>query len=1138
MLTRMSSNASLQATDPYTNATVSASAGCGKTWLLVTRIIRLLIEGAEPGSILALTFTRKAAAEMSIRLSERLYEMAIAGEADLVKALEATGAATDAKTQSEARLLYERCLHTLNPVRVQTFHAFCQDILSRFPLEANIPPGFELKEDTSQLEQQSWDSLFASATRLPQSILSDDLDKLMQVCNGPANTRSSLSSMLNQRNDWWAYTEHQSDPAAYASERLQDQLKIDKDIDPAKTFGDAIAHDRLIEFSTLLGKNNTATNLKFADTLSQLLSKKLPADEFFKHVQDIFLTKDKQPRSRKQSATQANRMGTENEERYLELNHLISQQLLDVIDLQKRCDTLKLNDVWYRTGQTYIDHFQQLKRELRVLDFSDLEWKCYQLLNTSENAIWIQYKIDQRIDHFLIDEFQDTNPTQWQLLKPLLEEIAANPEERWRSVFLVGDSKQSIYSFRRANPKLQAEATIWLQQSLAAIRTPLDSSRRSSPAIIDVVNQIFSQDGLQTDFPDFMAHDTHLKQLPGSVTLLPLCVEETEREEDEPALKLRNPLLEPRVLHQATARIDEAQLIAAQINEMMSSSLQITLDGEDRVVHYGDIMILMRNRTHSHVYENVLRQHNIPFISNQRGSFLNNLEINDLEKLLDSLITPFNNLAIAQVLKSPIFSASDDDLIKIAQVDNKKSWYQRLSIIAATNPEASTIIRAEKMLRQWRELADTIPVHDLLDRIFSEGNILQRYACAVPDTQKAQVKANLQQFLEMSLELNSGRYPSLSRFLDHLRGFRKQTSTAPDEPVLNTQEHCVRIMTIHASKGLESPVVFLADSNNTRGNNDAYSAMVYWPASTEKPTHFQLLTDKSGTDSITQTVQEKKTLAQDQEDLNLLYVASTRARQYLVVSGTQTTKTKPSAWYPLIKSGIETLETTQIDNVIRYSYGQYNNAPLARKKSMQQEPAVLDPSLRKPIPKIRMNNYLIAPSRITADAHPDLNETRDDGRERGIVIHRAIELFIKDKNNTVDSVCHQLSLERACNSDDEDLKQWTTEAHSIVNNPLFSELFQTDDRNEYYSELPLLYKDKGQAVYGIVDRLVVKESEILLIDYKSHSCDSDSNLQELADSFIEQMELYKSGVTKIWPSHTIKTGILFTHCAELIWLDI
>lgn len=1133
----MSSNPSLIATHPTTNATVSASAGCGKTWLLVTRIIRLLLAGAEPGSILALTFTRKAAAEMSIRLDERLYDIAISDDAELLKELTDIGAKTDADTCLIARCLYEKNLHALNPVRVLTFHAFCQDILSRFPMEADIPPGFELREDTSLIEQQTWDSLFTLATRYPNGTLAEDLDQLMRTCNGPANTRTALSSFLQQRNDWWAYTQHQSDPVDYASRRLKDQLNVDDSTQPLTAFFHTITLDTLIEFSTLLGKHPTKTNLKLANDLAQLLAEKPETESFFQRLQPFFLTRTQQPlANRKHTTAQQKSMGADNENRFLSLHDHICQHLLDAIDLQKRCVTLKINQCWYRAGNEYIDMYQMLKRELRVLDFSDLEWKCYQLLNSSENALWIQYKIDQRIDHFLVDEFQDTNPTQWYLLKPLLEEIAANPNERWRSVFLVGDPKQSIYSFRRANPKLQTEATLWLERELDSQCAPLDSSRRSSPAIIDAVNQIFTQEELKLNFSDFAVHDTHLKNLPGQVTVLQLCTDEKDEDSALPTT-LRNPLLQPRTVKISTSRRDEANLIAQKINEMLSSALQITLDGEQRAVDYGDIMILMRNRTHSDIYESVLQQHGIPFLSNQRGSFLSNLEVNDMERLLDTLITPFDNLAIAQILKSPIFAASDDELILLAQADSNQSWYQRLSIVTSEAPHAKSLVRAEELLTRWRLLADTIPVHDLLDRIFCEADILQRYSAAVPDLKKAQVKANLQQFLELSLEFNSGRYPSLSRFLDHLRNFRKQTAQAPDDAVITTESSCVRLMTIHASKGLESPVVFLADSNNTASNKDAYNAMVYWPASHEKPTHFQLLTDKASTDNITVKVQQQKAVAQTQEDLNLLYVATTRSRQYLIISGTESRTKNKKAWYSLITSAMQTLATETEDGSLVYSVGQYGSTINNPEIKVTTPSLALDQRLTSPLATIKLKNRIISPSHLgETQTHYSVN-THATGRERGIITHRAIELILQNRTKTCDELC-QLLINETNTGDFKELQTWVTEAYEITHNEQFKDFFQPPDFYQSYSELPLLFKTNNQSVYGIVDRLIIQEEDILLIDYKSHHSDEPEKLDELAETFSEQLRLYKLGVQEIWPQHVIKTGILFTHHEKMVWLDI
>ena len=227
---------SLAAAQPAINATVSASAGTGKTWLLVTRIIRLLLADTEPGSILALTFTRKAAAEMQMRLQERLYKMATAEDDELCALLKQSGSSITAETLNKSRELYEKLLHANFQVRLQTFHSFCQDILSHFPLEADITPGFELIESTALLQQQAWEELFAEATRNAQSKLANDLDVLMQSCNGPANTKTALNSMLDHRSDWWAFSEHKNDAAAFASEQLRQQLQIDTEAEPYTHF--------------------------------------------------------------------------------------------------------------------------------------------------------------------------------------------------------------------------------------------------------------------------------------------------------------------------------------------------------------------------------------------------------------------------------------------------------------------------------------------------------------------------------------------------------------------------------------------------------------------------------------------------------------------------------------------------------------------------------------------------------------------------------------------------------------------------------------------------------------------------------------------------------------------------------------
>ncbi len=1139
---------SLIAVQPETNATVSASAGSGKTWLLVTRIIRLLLADTEPGSILALTFTRKAAAEMQMRLQERLYQMSTADNETLSKLLIQSGCENTTENIKKSRVLYENLLHADFPVRLQTFHSFCQDILSHFPLEADITPGFELIESTALLQQQAWEALFADATREPDGELANDLDVLMQACNGPANTRAALDSMLDHRNDWWAYTESTHDAAAFASDELQKFLEIDVATDPSVNFFNKHNREQLSEFSDLLRLSATKANITAADQLDHALQLQKYDETAFMTLVPAFFTKDMEPRSRKASNAQAGRMGVDKEAHFISLHIEICATAQQVLESLKRNQTLKLNDTWYRAGQTYIEHYQRLKREQRVLDFADLEWNCYRLLNTADNAHWIQYKIDQRINHVLIDEFQDTNPTQWQLILPLLQEIAAGEDERARSIFLVGDEKQSIYGFRRANPHLQQQASAWLKQTLSAIATPLDASRRSSPAIIQAVNSIFMQEEIQHVMPGYTQHATHLDKLPGSVSLFPLCVLENDENDEDTVVErppLRNPLLEPRPENLNTVRALEAELIAEQIEDLIKKPVLITdrsSNGEAvvRPIDYGDIMILMRNRTHVHEYESVLRERNIPFIGSQRGSLLNNQEIEDLEKLLDSLITPFNRLSIAQVLKSPVFAASDEDLITLARTHRDSKWHERLQLVAAELDHPHPLKRAANLLPHWRKLADTMPVHDLLDRIYAEGNIIQRYVASVPATQQQRVKANLQRFHELSLELDSGRYPSLSHFLHYLRSIREHKDSRPDEPASVHEQSRVSVLTIHGSKGLESPVIILADCDKKGSSKNAYSAMVDWPAGSSKPERFQLLTTKTGIDSITEQVLQKKEQAQYREELNLLYVALTRARQHLLITGVSLAAKQQSGWYNLIENAMGTLTQQGADGVYRITFGSYDHEITHKEQQAQHEKYQLtvDPRLQQPITEISTDEYMIAPSLSFHHTESSaLGDNRDESMKRGITIHRALDLMTQAMPLSAGQVMQQVSQEAAMNTDDSELENWIDEARNTIENASFAPLFKPGTDAQCFNELPIMYQHDGRSVYGIIDRLIIRPDEITLIDYKSHQVKDETELNELANSFKSQIQLYKLGVEKIWPGHAIKSGLLFTNSARLIWLD-
>ncbi|HEY9197758.1 MAG TPA: UvrD-helicase domain-containing protein, partial [Gammaproteobacteria bacterium] len=502
----------MSAATPERHASVHASAGTGKTWLLVTRIVRLLLSGAAPASILAVTFTRKAAAEMLERLNERLALLATADPAGLDLALCTLGVEPDDAVRDRARRLYENLLFDPRPLRATTFHAFCQEILQRFPVEAEIPPGFDLLESEAELVDEAWDALYAEATQTPDGRLARALEHLFDACDGLPNTRQSLNSFLAHRIDWWAYIQDQPEPLAYAEARTRDLFGLDPNADPVADFFSPVRLAALREFAALLGRHDTKTNLEHQALLHQALELQEAAAaaaqlERLALVTRALLTNDGEPRKRASKAIE--KVLGNDYERLLELHASLCAALLETRDLQARQQSLAVTCAWYRAGQRLLEHYQRIKREQRVLDFADLEWNAYRLLNGSEQAHWVQYKLDARIDHFLIDEFQDTNPTQWRLLLPLLQELAAGGGERPRSVFLVGDAKQSIYRFRRADARLLETASLWLESQLQAGRYSLEASRRSAPAVIDCVNRAFADGPLAGHMSDFAAHTTH-----------------------------------------------------------------------------------------------------------------------------------------------------------------------------------------------------------------------------------------------------------------------------------------------------------------------------------------------------------------------------------------------------------------------------------------------------------------------------------------------------------------------------------------------------------------------------------------------------------------------------------------------------
>ncbi len=1113
------------------NATVQASAGSGKTYLLVSRIIRLLLEGVRPDVILAITFTRKAAAEMQTRLLQRVFELAACAPQTLAASLEQLGLdPAHPGLQDRARNLYETLLRIPHPVQSTTFHAFCQDLLRRFPLEADVPPGFELVDRTGALQDQAWEALMVDAASQPEHPVSQSLSTLFNQL-GLVTTHKALDHFLLHRSDWWAYTLAETDPPGMAGQQLQNQLNVDASLDPvAAFFADDRVQNKLHEFAALLGKHPTATNLAAQDDILHGLEPERDPTSRFTLVWNVFFTKSGSPRSRKPSKALQDKLGNEGAARLITLHEQLCTRLLAVQDRLAAQYTLDINHHWYRAGQRYLDHYQRIKQEQRLLDFTDLEWKTYLLLNHADNALWVQYKLDSRIEHLLIDEFQDTNPTQWHLVKPLLEEMVNQPGVQTRSVFLVGDAKQSIYRFRRAEPRLFINASIWLKQQLGATSHPLNKSWRSAPAIIQFVNRLFGEGELHQRLVNFETHTVHYQHRWGRVTLLPLAQEPDAEISTSPAL--RNPLELPRPEVRSQRYQREARLIATTIQDLINQPSLIGDEDNAHPLRYGEIIVLFRSRTHIAAYEQALREANIPYLGAERGSLLESLEVNDMINLLQWLNMPHDNLALAGVLRSPLFDASDTDLMRLAQT-GRGSWLERLEILAAEGAETAPLQRARQLLGSWRALAGHIPVHDLLDRIYSEGNVLARFSAAFPPHLHSRVIANLSRLLELALEMDSGRYPSLMRFIHWIDELRQQQHDAPDEPVNSGETDRVRLMTIHAAKGLEAPVVFLVDAARTPPARNAYSVLQDWPVEAAKPDSLLLNVSQPHADPLSRQLLEQLRQDEQREETNLLYVALTRSCQLLYVSGCQPRKGQQLSWYGDIAAayGLDPLAVTapQILEETGQPPGQVPVQPPPR-PTVNRE---VDPRLSQPLSLTPVYRE-IAPSRQIATRQATGEIEDEDGRLRGIIIHRMLETLSNHTGDGPDAIAAQLGLLIEA----DELEAFWQEARQVWQHPELQALFNPATLRQAYNEVPMLYQQQNSTVHGIIDRLVVTDTEVLLIDYKTHRHARPDNLQQIAEPYFPQLRYYYEGVTQLWPSLPVRAFLLFTACAGMVELPM
>ncbi|MEW6132724.1 MAG: UvrD-helicase domain-containing protein [Pseudomonadota bacterium] len=1057
------------ALDPRTSCVVEACAGSGKTWLLVSRMIRLLLAGAAPSELLAITFTRKAAQEMTDRLNEWLQVLALKSDGEVRKFLiDRKVPETEIETLlPRARGLLEAVLTATPGPAITTFHGWFMDLLKSAPLEAGLPWGASLLERESRLQREVWERLTDDWARAPDSPEGAALTALLDDY-GQANLETLLFHFLQRRAEWWAYTDGQAEPVAYALEKLRASLQFDPEQDPVAAFwADESLRARVKRVGRALEKGSKTERARAAPILQSLA---LPPEEahavLTKHLMTAGARRKAQATRDLQKALGAGL------DAYLKDLDQVETALEQISDHFAEIRAWRLNRHGLLLGHAFLQAYQEAKAELGVIDFADAEWLACRLLANEEYAPLLALKLDARYRHLLLDEFQDTNPLQWQGLSAWLSESRAADADM--TVFMVGDPKQAIYRFRRGEARVFDAAAEFLQTHFRAERFTQNTTRRLAPALVHALNPVFA------DEAGFEAHG-HAEEnesLAGAVRCLKVAVQKSESAAPG---ELRNPLTTALPEAEDKAVHLEAEEFARMLRDEILGRWQVEDGRGAHAARPGDVLALVRRRTHLQIYERALEQAGIPFITSRRGGLLNALQAQDLIALLETLATPHADLRLAHALRSPLFASSDEELLRLSAQEGTH-WWGRLEKLAAAADCPARLARAWRLLQGWRKHVGILPVHDLLDRIYFEGDAEARHAAAAPAAKRPQIAANLRAFMQLALTQDGGRYPTLAGFIRELKNLIGDVDAAPGEGIAADGENAVRLLTIHGAKGLEAPIVWLLGGSDHR-QGETYHVLSPWPPTADRPQHFSLYGKKDERGAFRREwFEEEENLAQ-REAANLLYVALTRAKQGLVVSGDD----NRNEWLKRIAAA-------------------WANAELPADLPVCARTEAAVPTAR--------------PRRIEAPAVGErmAAEQTSPAAALGELFHACLE-----RHAPPGSPRNLRALAARLGIGDGTLADIESRARALIAMPQLARYFDPSQYRRARNELAILDRD-GNALR--IDRLVEFDDAVWILDYKTGEENAALPDEALAALYRPQLARYAEALAGLYAGKRIKAALL------------
>ncbi len=1108
-----------RASNPKASVWVSANAGSGKTHVLVDRVIRLMLDGVNPATILCITYTKAAAAEMAVRVNKRLGEWVAISDGDLSRRLLAMGS-TDVSPAilARARRLFTAALETPGGFKIQTIHAFCERILHLFPVEAGLSPGFEVLDErqTSEFleaarnavlsEAESDASPLAAAFQLiSKHVQADAFDALLENL---LRQRRSLQALMGQYGS-----------LSNIADAIKQQLAIDVDETAETIAARFVDVDQGIISRALpvLVKASTDKDRK-TEALLRVLSQEKNILKIEEAVRDGLLlsSKDGFKKISSLSSADTNKKIPWFVEWMSGFYDQATQTIIKLDNITRINATIALLTLSF----AIITEFEDTKKKRGAYDFDDLILRTRDLLSDRRAAQWVLYKLDRGFEHVLVDEAQDTSLAQWQIVDALTQEFFSGSgaqETATRTLFVVGDRKQSIFGFQGADPAAFEFSRAKFRQQIADVGqrfndVELTISYRTSTEILKIVDTVFAKgnlarQGLDGEADIVLHHETNRRGVPGLFELWPLVLP-PEKDDPQPwqAPVNRDPATSPnRIL---------ARKIAHEIKSWIGKRHIV---GLDRAVQPGDILILFRKRNPLLApIISELRKLGVPVAGADRLKLAQNIAVMDILALIRFVLLPADDYSLACVLKSPLVpkSLSEEQLFGLANKRGKQSLWSRLGLASDADCAA-----AFDVLKTWLELAGQARPYEFMSQVLIKTRkaVLARLGSEAGDA--------LNGLLESSLGFEEQHSTSLSGFANWFLA----DADAEIKRDMEIGQGEVRLMTVHGAKGLESSIVIMPDTASPPSERNA-SSLIYIETEEGQPKLPLWRLSKLTTSETLQRLKSEKSETEHEEYRRQLYVAMTRARDELYVVGYQGKNAlKDESWYRMVEEalGRPDNEHAKLRSVVNEDGSEILRFGPDPKWSQldgiqeHRKPETVPWLTQLPTyPDLAQRNW-------TATRPPQAGKVIHSfsGVNRGTIIHKILQ-DIPGKSD-------QQALDHARNilAKNQLDVQLAENILDLLSAPGHRDFFSDGSQAEVSIAAVL---PNGQRFAGRVDRLVIRSNEILLLDYKT-----DRTVPEkLPDdhAYVIQMAAYVMALKQAYVDRPVRAAILWTALPRLDWI--